>query len=128
MTVNSKTTNDRTVIEALARLARQLGATRLSLSVSDGCVAALLGAGAIRVRAVIGYEHETPYVIETAVLNLNGLDIEAHRPARPASPGEVRALQSDHAFYYLGTYKTVELTNANRTSRRIIHPPATSRA
>lgn len=118
MTMNLKPTSDSAVIEALAQLARQLGATRLSLSVSDRCVAALLGVGAIRVRAVIHYENEQPYaekpyVIETAVLHLNGLDIEANRPARPASPGEARALQSDDAFYYLGTFKTVDLTNAD---------------
>lgn len=113
MTVNAKRTSERTLIEDLARLAAALGATRLSLSVSDECVAALLAAGATRSRTVIHYQEDNkPYVIEKAVLVVASTTLEACRPSRPASPGEARALDSDDVYHCLGTYKAVELNNA----------------
>lgn len=113
MTADAKRANDGALIEGLAAVAQDLGATRLSLSISDRCVAALLNAGAARVRRAIRYDDEKLYVIETATLQLAGLVIEAHRPVRPASLGEARALETNEAYYYLGTYKTVEMTNVD---------------
>lgn len=113
-TANAKPANERTLIEDLARLAAELGTDRLSLSVSNECVTALLAVGACRSRTVIHYdEDEKPIVIEKAMLVLAGVVLEAYRPSRPASPGEARALESDEAYFYLGNHKAVELKNVD---------------
>ena len=113
MTANAKRPNERPLIEQLAALAGRLGAARLSLSVSDESVNALLAAGGRRSRTVIQHDDEKPYTIEKATLVLASVVLEAHRPSRPASPGEARALESDEAYFYLGNHKAVELKNVD---------------
>ncbi len=102
-------------LEQLASHARQLGIERLSLVSQDEQQRALCGAlvraGASVRRLVIRYDDEQPYVLETVELCLCGLVVEATSPPRPASPGEMRALESDGAFLHLGTYVAVEMTN-----------------
>ena len=93
----------------LARAAQRLGTCRIVMTTSPPSLEAMASAGAARSLLVIGYEGEAPYAIEKAELVIANLVIEARGSARPARPNEAAALASDQAFYYLGTYKAVEM-------------------
>ena len=111
MTTKPRPASSKPLLEQLAERARQLGAACVDLGVSQACVIALLSQGATLTRAVIRYDAEEPYVVTRATLEIGSVVIVAQRPIRPASPGEARELESEEAYFYLGSYQAVELIN-----------------
>ena len=109
----SPTDETASTLDQLLFAARELGLTQLSCGVNEDCVAALVAAGAVVTRTVIRHGVESPYVIESAQLARPGLVVQACREPRPASPGEVRALESGHAYLVSDDHKAVELPNAD---------------
>ena len=103
------------LLEQLAQTALQMGVERVELYGHRGRERALwrrlIDAGARHSRRIVLYAMERPYVVDRAVLTVSGLIIEASAPPRQASPTERAALFSDQAFYYLGSYRAVELTD-----------------